>query len=354
VVMGYGETLDRGRYPLAVVHVTMPGSAVDVNVHPQKLEVRFAKAQEVYAAVRHAVAAGVATAPWLTEPAGAAVTVYSLPPMGVAREPQAGYAERRRRAEEAMRMFAPPLEPLFAAPFLNSGSNPGLSRPLGADESESAVEDFRTQVQNTPREGSAPGADERFFSSLIYLGQLHRTYLVCQAPGELVLIDQHAAHERVAFQRLREAHATASARSQRLLLPATVELERELAAMADEHAPLLARLGFELERFGDTTVAVRALPELLAHAEPAEVLTEVLGELAARDSTEVVADELDHVLATVACHSVVRAGDVLGDREVRALLESMDGIDYRAHCPHGRPVLLRLSLGEIERRFGRT
>jgi DNA mismatch repair protein MutL len=337
VVMGYGETLERGRYPLAVVHVTMPGSAVDVNVHPQKLEVRFARAQEVYAAVRHALARSVADAPWLADGPGSAVAgrasldVLTLPPESrlFAREPAIGYAERRRRAEEAMRMFAPPSEPLFRAPPAPAGFEPAVP--------------------------PAPSPDERgFFASLQYLGQLHRTYLICQAPGELVLIDQHAAHERVAFQRLRDAHGEERVRSQRLLLPATVELEPSLAAAAAEHAALLGTLGFELERFGDRTVAVRALPDLMASADPADVLTEVLGELAARDATELVADALDHVLATMACHSVVRAGDVLGPHEVRALLESMDGIDYRAHCPHGRPVLLRMSVGEIERRFGRT
>ena len=237
--------------------------------------------------------------------------------------------ERSRRAEETMRMFAPPSEPLFRAP-------PPLPVAL--------------QDEGAARSEPEPSG---FFASLTYLGQLHRTYLICQAPGELVLIDQHAAHERVAFQRLRDAHGEHRVRSQRLLLPATVELEPPLAAAAAEHAALLGTLGFELERFGDRTVAVRALPDLMASADPADVLTEVLGELAARDATELVADALDHVLATMACHSVVRAGDVLGPHEVRALLESMDGIDYRAHCPHGRPVLLRMSVGEIERRFGR-
>jgi DNA mismatch repair protein MutL len=341
VVMGYGETLERGRYPLAVVHVTMPGGAVDVNVHPQKLEVRFARAQEVYASVRHALAHSVADAPWLADGPGSSVAagrasldVLTLPPESrlFAREPQIGYAERRRRAEEAMRMFAPSSEPLFrAAPPPVPAYLAGLTAPE-----------------------PAPVEERGFFSSLVYLGQLQRTYLVCQAPGELVLIDQHAAHERVAFERLRQAHGNQSVPSQRLLLPATVELEPALAAAVVDHAALLATLGFELEQFGDRTVAVRALPDLMASAEPADVLIEVLGELAARDATELVADALDHVLATMACHSVVRAGDVLGAPEVRALLESMDGIDYRAHCPHGRPVLLRMSVGEIERRFGRT
>ncbi|MDB4966242.1 MAG: mismatch repair protein MutL [Myxococcales bacterium] len=363
LVMGYGETLDRGRYPLAVVHVTVPGAAVDVNVHPQKLEVRFARAQEVYSAVRHIVARAVAEAPWLADGPGSAVAgrasleVSMLPPESrlFAREPQVGYAERRRRAEEAMRMFAPPMEPLFRgmAPML--GGLGGAAAGAGAMGGDGATGEAGVTGGLGVTGGAAVSEGEPgFFSSLTYLGQLHRTYLVCQAPGELVLIDQHAAHERVAFQRLRDAHGEQAVRSQRLLLPTTVELDAQLAAAAGEHAQLLGALGFELERFGEATVAVRAMPDVLAQSDPAEVLTEVLGELVARDATELVAEKLDHVLATMACHSVVRAGDVLGVAEVRALLESMDGIDYRAHCPHGRPVLLRMSVGEIERRFGRT
>jgi DNA mismatch repair protein MutL len=169
-----------------------------------------------------------------------------------------------------------------------------------------------------------------------------------------VLIDQHAAHERVAFQRLREAHAARAVPMQRLLLPVTVELDEALVAVAGEHRATLGALGFAFEREGAASLVVRALPLVLAEQAPSEILREVLGELGARESSDVVADHLDHVLATMACHSVVRAGDVLGEREVRALLESMDGVDYRAHCPHGRPVLLRISIAEIERRFGRT
>jgi DNA mismatch repair protein MutL len=331
----------RGRYPLAVVQVTLPGDAVDINVHPQKLEVRFARPQEVMAAVRHVIADAVARAPWLSEPpsdfAPAAVKVYALPPVARAEPraegPEVGYEAHRRRAAAALSLFAPPRVESF---------RPGAPPPQ------------LPGVLPRPAEPEAPPEPERFFTQLIYLGQLSRTYLLCEAPGELVLIDQHAAHERVAFQRLRDAQAKRQLRTQRLLLPVTVELDEALAALALEHRELLVGLGFEIEPFGGRAVVVRALPEVLANAAPARVLTEVLGELQAEGATELVADRLDHVLATMACHSVVRAGDVLSEREVRALLESMDGIDYRAHCPHGRPVLLRLSIGEIERRFGRT
>ncbi len=337
ILMGYGELLERGRYPLAVVHVTVPGASVDVNVHPQKLEVRFAEAQVVYAAVRHTIARAVATAPWLLGPraqdgAGAQGTSYSLPRAGsgVLRlyegDPRRGYGEKREQVAEALRLFAP------------SPSLPGFhaSPPSAVPQAHDA---------------------ERFFSTLTYLGQLDRTYLVCEAPGELVLIDQHAAHESVAFQRLREAHDRRQVRTQRLLLPATLELDERLLATAREHLALLQTLGFDVELTGERAVTVRSMPETLASAAPAEMLSEVLAELEAKEGAGVsslVQDHLDHILATMACHSVVRAGDVLSEREVRALLESMDGVDYRAHCPHGRPVLLRLPIAELERRFGRT
>jgi DNA mismatch repair protein MutL len=350
IVMGYGELIERGRYPLAVVHVSLPGQAVDVNVHPQKLEVRFAKPQEVYGAVRHTIARAVADAPWLLEPrpggmgrgdpAGSALTAYSLPPMRSAgyaamEEQRQGYAQRREQVAEALKLFAPaPSLPGFMAPA-----------PMGP----------RAYDPAPARREERPDPD-RFFGTLAYLGQLDRTYLVCEAPGELVLIDQHAAHERVAFQRLREAHNRRQVRTQRLLLPATLELDERLLAVAREHQALLAALGFELEATG-ASLAVKAMPETLAAASPAEVLTEVLTDLEGKEglgASALVEEHLDHILATMACHSVVRAGDVLSEREVRALLESMDGVDYRAHCPHGRPVLLRLAISDLERRFGRT
>jgi DNA mismatch repair protein MutL len=168
-----------------------------------------------------------------------------------------------------------------------------------------------------------------------------------------VLVDQHAAHERVAFQRLRDAHRARAVRIQRLLLPVTLELDARLLAAARAHQPLLSSLGFELA-VGDADAVVSAVPELLGTASPAEVLAEMLAELEADGASGAVDEHVDHLLATMACHSVVRAGDLLGEREARALFAQMDGIDYRAHCPHGRPVLLRLSVAELERRFGRT
>jgi DNA mismatch repair protein MutL len=192
-----------------------------------------------------------------------------------------------------------------------------------------------------------------FFATLRYLGQLDRTYLVCEGDGELVLIDQHAAHERVEFQRLRDRSASHEVPVQRLLFPTTIEVEPAAAAIVADAADVLAAAGFEVEPFGGTSVAVKAVPAGLRHAEPTAVLRQLLAELAEVDGSRAVEAHLDHVLATIACHSVVRAGDVLDGHEAEALLRAMDGVDFRAHCPHGRPVLLRLPVAELARRFGR-
>ena len=179
---------------------------------------------------------------------------------------------------------------------------------------------------------------------------------MCESDGELVLIDQHAAHERVAVDRLRAAHRQRAIRRQRLLFPIPVELDAGAVAAAD--APVMERLGFEVERTGPTTVLVSAVPEILKDADVKPLLADVLGRLADGDEgaalSGAAAERFDHILATMACHSVVRAGDALSRPQAMALLAELDAVDLRTHCPHGRPVLLRLPLTEIERRFGRV
>ncbi|HVR64154.1 MAG TPA: DNA mismatch repair endonuclease MutL [Polyangia bacterium] len=342
--LGYGALLEKGRYPLATLFVEVPGRELDVNVHPQKLEVRFARAQEVYAAVRHVVGGAIARAPWLAAGASRAVRVFTLPPrphsIAAADDDQPG-SSRAVRAGPAAVSLARPAQ----------GALPLRARDAALDGAGYA---------GAPEEAAAPPpalvAPSGFFSTLVYIGQLQRTYLVCENEGELILIDQHAAHERIAFERLRAAQARREVRRQRLLFPVPVEVDDVGAAAAADGA-LLGELGFELAVQGKT-VLVRAVPEALKDADPKPLLRDVLGQLGEGDAgagaVTSTAERIEHVLATMACHSVVRAGDVLGRPAVLALLQQLDSVDLRSHCPHGRPVLLRLPLGEIERRFGRA
>jgi DNA mismatch repair protein MutL len=209
--------------------------------------------------------------------------------------------------------------PLPLAPRLGDGSEPhrfadGDARENGRDREQA----------NVP-------VGKSFFAELRYIGQLDRTYLLCESAGELVLIDQHAAHERVEFQRLRERFREHAVPVQRLLFPQRVELDPGQAAAAEDSRTDLAAVGFELEPFGGASFAIQAVPAgLRGEAEP--VLRELLDELAACDGSRAVDDRMDAVFATIACHSVVRAGDPLGVAEVDALL---------------------IEIAEIARRFGR-
>lgn len=324
LALGYGELIERGRYPLAALFIEVPAGDVDVNVHPQKIEVRFARAQEVYGAVRHVVGAAVARAPWLADRADRPVRVYTLPP------------EHRSEPERGtVRASAPQ----GALPFR------AASRAADADDLGPGL---------APLPAAPATTNDGFFSGLHYIGQLAKTYLVCEAAGEMILVDQHAAHERVAFQRLRAAAGARAIRHQRLLFPVPVELDEVAVAAAGGQGEMLASLGFEVERFGPATLLVRAVPELLKDADPKPLLRDVLGQMGDGVEARSAQERIDHVLATMACHSVVRAGDVLGEAEVTALLGQLDDVDLRSHCPHGRPVLLRMPIGEIERRFGRA
>ena len=200
-------------------------------------------------------------------------------------------------------------------------------------------------------DGSGPVA-AGYFASLRYLGQLDLTYLLCEGDGELVLVDQHVAHERVELGRLERSGTASDVPIQKLLFPTTMEASPAVLELVARTAGVLAQIGFEAEAFGESTIALKAVPASLRHGDPAELLRRLLDDWAAGGApTE--AELLAHARSEIACHSVVRAGDRLEPHEVEALLRALDALDPETPNPHGRPVLLRLPLGEIARRFGR-
>ena len=401
LAMGYGELVPRGRYPVAVVLVDVPNGAVDINVHPQKSEVRFSEPSAVYAAVRHVIQAGVARAPWRDEIGGAGPVVMTaiasvapprLPFEQVASPSSQTYAAQLKEARErewlregAQARLGMDLDGprawvshvkdrvrtgraaeaehtarAFAATRDLQTTIPDGVAAVSAELRRIALAETNEHAQAVPHDeaqlarGSAPLAAPGFFSSLRYLGQLDLTYLVCEADGELVLIDQHIAHERVELARLKEQGDgdDRAVGTQRMLFPTTLEVRAELVELATSLAPLLAQVGFEAEAFGATTLALKSVPGGIRHGDPAHVLRDLL-EHWADDGAPSEAERLERVLAEIACHSVVRAGDRLSASEAEALLRTMDGADFSTHGPHGRPVLLRLPLAEIARRFGR-
>jgi DNA mismatch repair protein MutL len=332
LAQGYGELLEKGRYPLAALFVEVPGQELDINVHPQKLEVRFARPQEVYAAVRHVVGRAVARAPWLAvSPIRAYTCRRSAPLRG--RTTVRFHRGRRGNGRNPFRLR----------------DRPGPARSTGSPP-------YPTLLRDEALPAAAESASRGFFGGLEYIGQLRRTYLVCEGPSELVLVDQHAAHERIMFERLRVAHRQRAVVRQRLLFPIPIELDEVAAAAAREAATVeaLAGLGFEVEAFGPSTMLVRAVPDLLKDVDPKPLLRDVLHRVAEGDSLRLAEENFEQVFATMACHGALRAGDVVAREAALRLLGQLDAVDLHSHCPHGRPVLLRMSIAEIEQRLGRT
>lgn len=190
--------------------------------------------------------------------------------------------------------------------------------------------------------------------SMSVIGQFHESYILCQDGNDLVLIDQHAAHERVSFERLRQQFYASGIEKQTLLFPTVLDFDFREAAQLKQRLDKLTQFGFEFEPFGGNSFALKAVPQLLKDSEAERLVRDVASELSDLGESAKMEDAFDHILATMACHSVVRANQKLSLDEMRSLLREIDTVDFSAHCPHGRPVMQRLSLAEIERMFKRT
>ncbi len=339
VLRAYAGVLPPGRQPAGVLFISLPLDRVDVNVHPQKLEVRFAEARQVYDALHHAVAGALRTAPWLSRPqapaSGPGDGQGGLgPPPGAALAPVAG--EDTASVLAWARAVHPPAESGAAWPLPAPGA--GGTAPLPF---------------SVAPEGEAPRA-AGYFGSLRYVGQHARTYLLCEAPGgALVVIDQHASHERMLFHRLREAMRATPLPVQPYLVPQVVTLAPAVARALEGHAGELARLGLDVEPFGGDAFAVKGAPAILGGVDLAGLLTDLAQQLEQLERGSAVDEALHDLAATMACHAAVRANQDLTAEEARALLDGLDAIDFKARCPHGRPVVFELPLADLERRVGR-
>jgi DNA mismatch repair protein MutL len=323
VMNGYGTLLGRGEYPYAVLDIQVPPNQMDVNVHPAKSEVRFQRSNEVFAAIARAVRMTVSEAPWFR---GRLQSEGESPTGHV---PATGYST------PSVPSFSPSGRPPLAGGF-NTPSPP-------------------PEVPEVPSGGLAFARQKTgSFASMRYLGQFANCFLLGQIGHSLVLIDQHAAHERVMFERLLEQFKASGVPGQAVLVPQLLELDPSLVAAVNDRAEMLEKLGFVLEPFGGNTVAVKSVPVLLKQRSAEPAVRAVLEELSEADDSLDAGALFHKPISTMACHMAVRAGDPMDEREVTALLQQMDDVDLAAYCPHGRPVVAFLSEEEVARWFNRT
>ncbi len=338
VMQAYRGVIDRGRYPVVALFIELPPGEVDVNVHPTKHEVRFRRQSAVHDAIQAAIEEVLRSSPWLAAP------VTPNAPNGAT-----GQAYRERIAASAQASLS-----LLSRP---------PDRPSSRQQSGAAsAETFTPPEQNiSVSEPSVPFLPEQtqpepagYFSALAIIGQFQSEYILCQSDDELVIIDQHAASERVAYQLLKQQFQGGGIESQRLLFPETVELTFSEVAVAVRFSKELEGIGFDLEPFGGTTIMVSAVPHLVAQKDPILLIRDILADLERFGTSAAFIDAVESIFSRIACHSVIRGAHPLENRQIKELLHRMDQTDFAASCPHGRPVSHVVTLAELQKIFKRT
>ena len=326
ILEAYRSLLEKRRYPIAVLFIDLPPEMVDVNVHPTKHEVRFRNQQQVHDFIVAALRQRLQQVS--PEPAIAAgfIPAETASPFVPTTPAQRDY---RERVQESLAVFN---EKVAATPII-----PAVSSVKGEMAGWSAGQD---------KEASMPDGWR-------LIGQYLSSYLLCQLNDELVLIDQHAAHERIGFEQLRNQLQADGIESQSLLFPVVIELDHREAAVLTEHLDDFARFGFEVEAFGGRSFTVKAVPALVADVDVERLVRDLAAELNEIGRSGQLSDEIEKVLAVLACHSMVRANQALSQSEMQQLLKDLSAIDFGSCCPHGRPVMHRLSKREIEKLFHR-
>jgi DNA mismatch repair protein MutL len=324
VMEAYRNLLMHGEYPMAVVRIWLEPSLVDVNVHPTKSAVKFRDSQTVFRAVSEAVRSVLEKASWLSE---SALDTPQTAALGV--------------------VSAAEVTASFQAPEFAQIQYSTKAFPLA--EVREAIASYTPAQQETV----SPKSVGFKWSDLHLVGQAHLTYIVAQSEEALYLVDQHAAHERVVFERLMASFENGNMDIQTLLLPLSLDLpEPEVDALLGA-AESLSALGLSLERMGPSTLVVQTLPSLIQEGAVLKALERTARELVSTGGSLEVKRLVGDIFATMACHSVVRAGQAQSLEQMKQLLQQMDEFPLSSFCPHGRPVYTRRGFTEIEREFGR-
>ncbi len=338
----YQDLLARDRHPVLALFIDLPGDEVDVNVHPAKTEVRFRDPGGIRGLIvgglRHALdEAGFRSA---QRPSASALGAWQTPS-----------PRREEGGGEGVLTQQYALHPQHD--LASTGAPSPYPSPRRGEGMVSDRHDPYVLPAARAEAATAPVPEARTFPLGVARGQVAATYIVAEAEDGLVLVDQHAAHERLVLERMRRAMANGGVARQALLLPEVVELDEPACDRIEARLEELAEMGLELERFGPRAILVRATPAMLGAGDVKGLVTDLADELAAFDSALGLKEKLDLVAATMACHGSVRAGRILSVAEMNALLREMEVTPHSGQCNHGRPTWVKLAHGDIEKLFGR-
>lgn len=375
----YEDVLHGHKQPIYALYVEIDPARVDVNVHPTKIEVRFRDSREVHQAVRHAVENALAApraalaAAQAAQAAGESAATAPHPQGLEEKQPAAPmwqaqaamkFEDRGHRVQDLQALWSP----REITPSVPDAALGGLWAPSAQPAGVASAEAAPSAVAPAPNAANSAVDDAARAEAMVWpeqrsdnastwplgraVAQLHGVYILAENAQGMVVVDMHAAHERIVYERLKsQVDSGARIASQPLLIPATFAATPQEVATAEESTDVLALLGMEVVPFSPKTLAVRAVPTTLAHGNPVELARSVLAELAAHDATTVVQRARNEILATMACHGAVRANRKLTLDEMNALLRQMETTDRSDQCNHGRPTWRQLTMKELDGLF---
>ncbi len=326
VMEAYRGRLMKGVFPTAVLFVRVPPTMVDVNVHPAKSAVRFAAPKQVHDGVVTAITSAMMS---LDRPGVMKKSVLS--PLERSVEPRPSYSRNAT-------LFDHPIQKTAAPQSIAIVKEPGPEPYAGpADESK-----------------SVPIPQEKGFADLRLVGQIHNSYIVCESRDGFIIIDQHAAHERILFEKLRDSYTRSSVASQGLLIPEPLELGHREAPILEGLLEDFLKMGIEIEPFGGRTYMIKSVPGLLVGKSLKPLIIEIVEKIIETGASKGIDKAVDTCFAVMACHGAIRANQALTVEEMETLLRQLDELNFPAHCPHGRPTWVEWTLRDIEKAFKRV
>jgi DNA mismatch repair protein MutL len=322
VKTAFRSLIEIGYHPICALKIDIAPDEIDVNIHPRKAEVRFRDERSVISNVIHELGDFLAKTPWLFASKDQKNTVDILPKYDKTYENYRGVS------------LATTGLPLSKSSLSFDQKNEILPHVV--------KEDVQSRLLSSAN-----------FSSLRVVGQIASTYLLTESETALVIIDQHAAHERVMYERIlkQKDHRTST---MPLLIPITLYLDASFMSLFEEYKVEIREIGIDAEIFGENNIVIRSLPDFIREINAQAFMEAILSDLLNYGQLPTVADLFHHLCATLACHSSIRAGQILTKEEIENLLRELDGIDFSAHCPHGRPIVKSISTIEMKKWFDRS
>lgn len=327
---GFAGRLMKGQFPMAVLFINVPADEVDVNVHPRKNEIRFLEGNKIHGVVAEAVSGALNLADRPVSPC---------------------FQEQDSEQHTAGKQDQEPGQPCVSesAPHF-SASGKGHALPSEKESSQSVKNGIFQENRPSPAEQTTLWKKKQF-GDLRVIGQFSGTYILCESEKELVLIDQHAAHERILFEQLKNRGSKGT--SQRLLIPETIDVSYSEANLLEKLIPHFQETGLEIEPFGGNTFVVKSVPAILGHREIRPLIIEIAEKMAETGFNSGLEDAMDACLSLMACHGAIRANQQLSDEQIKQLLNQLEECENPFHCPHGRPLQIRWSLQSLEKSFKR-